>query len=68
MCGKKPCNKPSCTWSEAHRAECEARYVARMGNPDEGRAMKYLLKVEKVRGAKAVDKLRTMARDMWRKL
>lgn len=68
MCGKKPCNKPSCTWSEAHRAECEARYVANLGRRDKMAAQKYLLKVEKARGAKAVDKLRTMARDMWREL
>lgn len=27
MCGPKLCEKPNCTWSEAHRMECEARYL-----------------------------------------
>lgn len=27
MCGPKPCDKPSCTWSERYRLECEARWV-----------------------------------------
>ena len=28
MCGPRPCDKPDCTWSEAHRALCEAKTVA----------------------------------------
>lgn len=27
MCGPAPCDKPSCTWGEKHRRECEAREV-----------------------------------------
>ena len=30
MCGPKPCNSPTCTWSEAYRKECEARYLLRL--------------------------------------
>jgi len=29
MCGPNPCPSPTCTWSEAHRAACEARTVMR---------------------------------------
>ena len=29
MCGHHPCDKPSCTHGEAHRAACEARTVMR---------------------------------------
>lgn len=29
VCGKNPCEKPDCTWSERHRRECEARMVMR---------------------------------------
>lgn len=31
MCGRSPCDKPGCTWGEAHRAMCEARTVAVWG-------------------------------------
>jgi len=29
VCGYQPCDKPTCTWSEQHRFECEARSVMR---------------------------------------
>lgn len=28
MCGRSPCDKTDCTWSESHRARCEAQAVA----------------------------------------
>ena len=30
MCGKTPCAKPDCTWSESHRKACEIRHVLRL--------------------------------------
>lgn len=50
MCGPNSCESPQCTWSEAHRAACEARTVMRW--PRENRAS-YYAEVKKKRGEKA---------------
>ena len=50
MCGQSPCRSPTCTWSEAHRAACEAREVMKWSG-EERRA--YYAKVRAVRGQDA---------------
>lgn len=52
------------TNSEAHRAACEARYVARLGD----RASDYLELVRQKRGKAAADSLRDAARAEYRKM
>lgn len=47
MCGPRPCPSPACTWSEAHRAACEARTVMRW---DKERRDGYYAMVRRNRG------------------
>lgn len=54
MCGSAPCVKPDCTWSEAHRARCEARTVAAW---EKGKRMKYYGDVRVRRGDDAARRL-----------
>ena len=54
MCGKSPCDKPDCTWSEQFRHECEARSV--MSKPKHWRDEYYALCL-KHRGKAAVKRL-----------
>ena len=54
MCGRSPCDKPGCTWSEAHRAICEASTVAAW---EKQRRMDYYDDVRKKRGDDAARKL-----------
>ena len=50
MCGRSPCESKTCTWSEPHRAACEAREVMRW----DGEARRaYYAKVRAVRGQDA---------------
>lgn len=64
MCGRKPCDSPSCTWSEAWRAECEARYVMRL--PKQQRQEYYRAVAEK-RGEKAAHRLVADVNRLWSK-
>ena len=50
MCGKAPCEKADCTWSEQYRAQCEARVVMRW---EKDRWQSYYQKVAKTRGETA---------------
>lgn len=54
MCGPKPCDQPDCTWSEPHRALCEARTVAAW---DKKQRMDYYSDVRAKRGDNAARKL-----------
>ena len=63
MCGPKPCDKPDCTWSEAHRARCEARTVMRW--PEMERKAYYVMVAEK-RGEEAARKLTLDVSEAWR--
>jgi len=63
MCGRAPCKKPDCTWSEAFRAECEAKSVLR--KPLEDRRA-YLKDVEARRGKPAVERLKADIERLWR--
>ena len=54
MCGLKLCDKPDCTWSEAHRALCEARTVAARSRD---RRIAYYKDVDLKRGRKAATDL-----------
>ncbi|MDR3158601.1 MAG: hypothetical protein LBU11_06250 [Zoogloeaceae bacterium] len=65
MRGMSPCDKPECTWSEAHRALCEARSVCRMADIEKRR--EYLALVEKHRGKEAADQLREAVKKEWEK-
>ncbi len=47
MCGHKPCDKQKCTWSEEHRAMCEAKTVAAW---EKQRRMDYYGEVRNKRG------------------
>ena len=47
MCGQSPCLSPTCTWSEAHRAACEAREVMRWSGEE---CREYYARVRAVRG------------------
>ena len=62
MCGRAPCDKPNCTWSEAWRAECEAREVMRWSR--EKRA-EYYADVKKLRGEAAAQELIKNVREQW---
>lgn len=64
MCGPSPCSLPSCTWSEAHRAACEARRV--MAWPAEERKA-YYAKVRAARGHDAAAALIADVNSEWRK-
>jgi hypothetical protein len=65
MCGKAPCDKPNCTWSEIHRRLCEARWVCALPNLEVRQA--YLTQVEKARGKPATDQLRQDVKLEWEK-
>ena len=54
MCGLKLCDKPDCTWSEAHRALCEARTVAAWSRD---KRSAYYKDVDLKRGRKAATEL-----------
>lgn len=64
MCGANPCDKPNCTWSEAWKAECEARHVA--SKPAEWRRNFYA-EVLKKRGPKALEELKRKVGEAWKK-
>ena len=64
MCGPKPCDKPDCTWSEAHRARCEARTVMRW--PEIERKAYYGMVAEK-RGRDAARQLVADVSTEWRR-
>lgn len=63
MCGHRPCPSPACTWSEAHRAACEAREVMRWSG-EERRA--YYAKVRAVRGQDAAAGLIAAVNREWK--
>lgn len=63
MCGREPCSKPNCTWSEAHRLEGEARAVAAMSA--EARTEYHALVVKK-RGEGAGQELIRAVRELWK--
>jgi hypothetical protein len=63
MCGRKPCDKPDCTWSERHRVECEARWVMRL---PKSKRVEYYTKVKEHRGEKAAMKLLDEVNRQWR--
>ncbi|HWK72198.1 MAG TPA: hypothetical protein VNS29_15295 [Burkholderiaceae bacterium] len=54
MCGRRPCADPACTWSEAYRAQSEARAVLAM---EFSARRPYLDLVEKKRGTAARQEL-----------
>lgn len=63
MCGKAPCEKTDCTWSEQYRAQCEARVVMRW--PKEKRQA-YYRQVAKTRGEAAARALIAAVRREWK--
>lgn len=65
MCGPKPCDNPDCTWSEAHRARCEARTV--MMWPVQNRKA-YYAKVAEKRGDAAARQLVAAVSTEWRRI
>lgn len=64
MCGKAPCDKTDCTWSEQYRAQCEARVVMRW---PKGKRQAYYQKVAKTRGEAAARALISAVRQEWKK-
>ena len=62
MCGHQPCDKPSCTWGERHRLECEARQVMQW---DRVTRLAYYADVKKKRGEAAVQELIREVRNQW---
>lgn len=52
------------SYSEAWRAECEARHVLRMGAKEERQA--YLALVDEKRGTAAAERLRDLVMKIWR--
>ena len=62
MCGKAPCEKADCTWSEQYRAQCEARVVMRW---EKDRWQSYYQKVAKTRGETAARALIAAVRQEW---
>lgn len=65
MCGPSPCDQPDCTWSEAHRARCEARTV--MLWPAQERKAYYGMVAEK-RGTGAARQLVADVSTEWRRI
>lgn len=63
MCGRSPCQSQTCTWSEAHRAACEARAV--MVWPREKRH-EYYGRVKAMRGDAAAAALIADVNREWR--
>lgn len=64
MCGREPCDRPNCTWTEAHRRECEARTVARLQTETR---IAYHADVKKKRGEAAAQQLIKDVREQWNK-
>jgi hypothetical protein len=62
MCGHQPCDKPSCTWGEAHRLQCEARQVMRW---DRLTRLAYYADVKKKRGQAAAQHLIEETKKQW---
>lgn len=62
MCGAAPCDKPSCTWGEKHRRECEAREVMRW---DRIKRTEYYADVKKRRGEAALKELIEEVKKQW---
>ncbi len=62
MCGEKPCESPTCTWNESHRAACEAKWLLTLPKPDR---LDYLALVAKHRGPAAAGSLRDAAMIVW---
>lgn len=62
MCGEKPCEKKSCTWSETFRRECEAREVMRW---EREKRQGYYADVKKRRGEKALQSLVDEVNRQW---
>ena len=60
---KEVAGRRVCTWCEAWRAECEARYVC--GLPDIRQRRGYLGKVVQARGQKAGDALMRRVKVLW---
>lgn len=58
MCGSNQCESPTCTWSESHRAACEARWLLTILKP---KRLDYMTLVAKHRGQEAADRLRADA-------
>ena len=66
MCGHNPCDKPTCSWSEDYRRQCEARTVMRW---DRIKRTEYYADVKKRRGeAAAQDSIRAQAEHIRRSL
>lgn len=62
MCGRQPCERDDCTWSEAFRFQCEAREVMR--KPFDVRQA-YYKDVLKMRGEPAQKKLINEVNQQW---
>lgn len=62
MCGPAPCTKPDCTWSEKHRAECEAREVLGW---EKARRLAYYGQVKAKRGEAAMQRLVDEVKRQW---
>jgi hypothetical protein len=62
MCGHQPCDSASCTWTERHRLECEARHVAHW---DRVTRLAYYADVKKKRGEAAAQQLIEETRRQW---
>lgn len=62
MCGRAPCDKALCTWSNEWRFQCEARDVMR--KPYDVRHA-YYRDVEKRRGAKEKERLIAEVNRQW---
>jgi len=63
MCGQSPCSSPTCTWSELHRAACEARLVMRWQSEDR---KAYYAKVARSRGPAAANALISDVNREWK--
>lgn len=65
MCGNGPCDSSDCTWSEAHRARCEALTVMQWPAPSR-RA--YYAQVAEKRGMVAARQLMADVSTEWRRI
>lgn len=62
MCGMNPCDKPECTWGEAHRKRCEAKTI--LSWPKSTR-LAYVADVKKKRGERSAQELIDEATALW---
>ena len=62
MCGRAPCDKPDCTWSEAWRFECECRHVLSMSKD---RRADWYKGVQKARGEESMERLKNGVKELW---